>query len=172
MIKVIGVHTSAIGGSSMKGSPLTAGHAWLSLHFENGRDDTIGLWLTDGQMGAVKRFLPLNYLAAAFIHEDILYEVLIGEEKRKNYKSSSSRFYGLDESRKLHAMPCLIHAASWRYEYTCATWVTEKVKQIFGEVFATGELFGLTNTPRRLGSVLASLEAQDPTSLVRPKYPK
>lgn len=168
MIKVIGVHTNAVGGSSVKGSTLMDGHAWLSLYYENGCDNTIGLWLTDGQKYAVKRFLPLNYFAAAVVGEEVRYEILLREEKKRGYKPQYSRFYELDQNQKSRAGRSLTQQASWRYNYTCASWVTEKIKQILGESVASGELFGLTNTPRRLGTVLSTLEMRRPTTRARP----
>ena len=171
MIKVIGVHTNTTGGSSVKGSSIGDGHSWLSLHYESGRYDTIGLWVTDGKMTQIKRFIPLNDFAAAMVGEEVTYEVVLGEERRKNYQALFSRFYGMNDARRQTAMGLLIQRSAWRYEYTCATWVTEKMKQIFGQSFATSELFGLTNTPRALGNVLHALEVRNPTSLKQPTFP-
>jgi hypothetical protein len=79
MVKIIAVHSSTSGGSSTKGSSITDGHAWLSLHFDNGRYETMGLWLTDGKMTQIKRFLPLSDFAAAVVNEEVTYEVLVIE---------------------------------------------------------------------------------------------
>ena len=67
---------------------------------------------------------------------------------------------------------CLGRYAGWRATHTCASWATDKIKEIFGEALASKELLGLTNTPRALGSCLMRLNGSDPTSVSRPKYLK
>ena len=182
MIKVIGVHTKVTntvhtntnktaGASSIKSTFITDGHSWLSLHFDNGRSETAGLWLTDGEMIQFKRFFHLNPFVAAFVGEEVTYEVKLNKEDRLNYAPLYSRFYGLNDTRSKTARHFIFQPAAWRYGYTCATWVTEKMKQIFGQTLVTSELFGLTNTPRALGNVLRALEKRNPTSLKQPTYP-
>jgi hypothetical protein len=39
MLTVIGVHSNVTGDAS-----LTDGHAWITLHFSNGRSTSVGLW--------------------------------------------------------------------------------------------------------------------------------
>jgi hypothetical protein len=116
--------------------------------------------------------LPLNDLAAALVNEEITYEILMGEEKRRNYLPQYSRYYGLNDTRRHTAMGQLIQRSEWRYGHTCASWVTEKMKQIFGQAFATSELLGLTNTPRALGNTLMLLETRSKTTIDKPVYPK
>ena len=43
MLNVLGVHSNVAGGEVC-----TAGHAWLSMNFANGRSTSVGLWAEGG----------------------------------------------------------------------------------------------------------------------------
>ena len=169
MLNVIGIHSNAIGDSSLVGSKFTEGHSWLTLHYTNGRHTSVGLW-------AESELLQLRHCIRDPIgisnKTEEKFEVLFGEEDRRHYRASASRYYGLREERTSKVVASIGELRGWRATYTCATWATEKIKEIFGISLASQELFGLTNTPRALGLALTRLNAIEPTSLEKPKYVK
>jgi hypothetical protein len=167
MLSVIGVHSSAVGGSSATGNKFADGHAWLTLHYTNGRSTSIGLW-------AEHELFSWNHLVRDPIgltsRSAEQFEARFGEEIKRNYRPAVSRFYGLYQGQSAKAVMCLGQYSGWRAGHTCATWATEKIQQIFGVKLASQELWGLTNTPRALGAALQRLNLAGPTTVSRPKY--
>lgn len=89
MLSVIGIHSSCVSGSSMKASPsLTSGHAWLTLHYENGRKSSIGLW-AEGELMAANRFIsdPVGITRGS----QEKFEVNFDKELQKAYRAEASR---------------------------------------------------------------------------------
>jgi len=168
MLSVIGVHSSSVGGSSIEGSPgLTAGHAWLTLHYENGRQSSIGLW-AEGEVLSANHLIKDPYGIISGTAEK--FEVNFDLELQRHYKAEASRFFGLYRGQQTKAIMALGRHAGWRFGHTCASWATEKLKEIFGVQLASQEGFGLTNTPRALGQAIRAAEGRDPTSVSKPKY--
>jgi hypothetical protein len=168
MLSVIGIHSSAIGASSSQvGNKFVDGHAWLSLHYTNGRHTTVGLW-AEGELVAWNHVIrdPLG-LSPKTAEK---FEVRFGEEEKRGYRPKASRYYGLYNTQSSYAIMHIGKYTGWRATHTCATWATEKIKEIFGLQLASTEFFGLTNTPRALGAVIARLDTIDPTSIQKPKY--
>jgi len=167
MIETIGAHSSAMGGSSVDGSHLSDGHAWLSLHYMNGRSTSIGLWACSDVL-ELRHFIrdPIGL----FDSSGEKYEVLFGEEDRRHYRAIASRYYGLDASQRNGAVMALGLNSGWRIGHNCASWVAEKIRGIFGVPLAASEGFGIADTPRALGSDIRRLESKDPTSIKNPKY--
>ena len=168
MLSVIGVHSAAVGGSSVQGGAgFTDGHAWLTLHYTNGRSASIGLWAEGGLLQA-RHFVrdPIGILNGS----EEKFEVRFDEEIKKNYRAGASRYYGLYAGQQQRAITALGRFAGWRPTHNCATWATEKIQEIFGIGLSSSEGLGLTNTPRKLGLVLRMLESKEPTSISKPKY--
>jgi hypothetical protein len=156
------------GSSELSGDKFTDGHAWLTLHYPNGRHTSVGLW-------AERDLLELNHLIRDPIgltqHTQEQFEVNFGLEEKKLYRPKASRYYGLRQGQSTKAIMFIGQYAGWRATYTCATWATEKIEQIFGVELASREFFGFTNTPRALGLALTRLNALSRTSVSNPFYP-
>jgi hypothetical protein len=158
MLEILGVHSSAKGGDSR-----TDGHAWLSMHFSNGRQTTIGLWTTT-------LFTPKAFIkdpTGVFLDET--FDVNFGLEAQRHYMAKASRYYRLDAVQGKRAVALLGQFQSWRFTNTCASWARRVVRELLGEDLGSAELGGATDTPRALGDAILRLEATDPTSLQRPK---
>lgn len=161
MLKIIGVHSNVVGGKV-----LTDGHAWISMHFENGRSTSVGLWV-EGDLLQSRRFIkdPIGFMSDSAEK----FEINFGLEDQKGYKAAASRYYFLEETQAKQATRVLGEFSGWRFTNTCASWATEVVKRLTGEKLDSGEFAGLTNTPRALGAAIAAKEKVNPTSLSLPK---
>ncbi|WP_036292015.1 hypothetical protein [Methylosinus sp. PW1] len=177
MLSVIGVHA---GHNAKEGDyrpagavDLTWGHAWLSMHYTNGRSNTIGLWQvqTNGFPRHVVRD-PGNILHNSGITDKFAekFEVEFDLERRLHYVANASRYYGLYKGQQSRAVMALGKFTGWRLTHNCATWATEKLHDIFGVDLKTAEVLGLTNTPRALANSLRALEAKRATSVGNPVY--
>ena len=169
MFSVIGVHSSCIARSSpTAGAPsFWAGHAWLTMHYTNGRMGSIGLW-AEGSFLSMRHLVKDRIGISSDTAEN--FEIRFDEELKNHYRAESSRYYGLYQGQQNKAIRALGRYAGWRASHTCATWVTEKVEEIFGVSLASREFLGITNTPRELGVCLWRLESKNPTSVSRPLY--
>lgn len=157
MLDVLGIHSNV-----KSGADLDDGHAWLSMHFTNGRSTTVGLWTTT--LFEARRFVkdPTGAIL------DQSFDVNFGLEKEKNYKPLASRYYKLTEAQAKRAVALMGSYTSWRFTNTCASWATAVVRELLGEDLDASELGGLTDTPRALGKVISELEAKNPTSISKP----
>lgn len=157
MLKTLGIHSNVTGEAS-----LAEGHAWLTLHFDNGNSTTIGLWTTTFD---TRRFIkdPTGFMLGETL------DVEFGIEARNGYVSKASRYYSLTNDQAAVATKILVSNANWRFSHTCASWATEVVHQLTGEELESTELLGLTNTPRALGTAILELEAKQPTTPSMPK---
>ena len=88
MLEVLGVHSSVTGDASF-----TDGHAWLSMHYTNGRHTTVGLWTTT--LFEIKRFVK----DSTGVILDESFDVNFGLEEQKNYMPAASRYYRLNETQ-------------------------------------------------------------------------
>jgi hypothetical protein len=171
MLSVIGIHAKSTGaGSLSKGAD--EGHAWLTLHYPNGQNESVGLWPVGDGSGQMQ---PRHFIRDPIgIRSDTeeKFDVVFGIERRKHYIPSASRYYGLYSNQSTKAIMSIGKFTGWRITHNCATWATEKIAEIFGVRLASQEFLGLTNTPRRLGQALRKLEAIEPTSISNPKYAK
>jgi hypothetical protein len=161
MLSVIGVHSNVAGPKANR----TDGHAWISLHFSNGKSATVGLW-TNRRL-ETRKFIkdPVGVLSDS----QEKFEVEWNREKdRKGYEPVASRYYGLSEAQGKQAIKVLGSYTGWRFSNTCASWATRVVRVLFGEELASEELGGITNTPRALGDAILKAEKASPTSLERP----
>lgn len=158
MLKTLGIHSNAA-----EGDAIDAGHAWLTLHFANGRSTSVGLWTNS--LGELRRFFPDP---TGFLLGETL-DVEWGLEDGKGYQSKARRYYGLSEGQARSATAVLSASGNWRFTNTCASWATEVVRRLVGEEIASAELAGATNTPRALGAAIHRLEGQSPTSLHMPR---
>jgi hypothetical protein len=162
MTKIIGVHSNVTGDAK-----LTDGHAWITLHFSNGRHTSIGLWdhtptLLNAKNLIYDKIGVFNATAETF-------DVEWGLEEKRGYRAKASRYYGLSEGQTRAAVAALGAYSGWRFSNTCATWATHVVIQLTGEELDSEELLGYTNTPRALGNAIQKLEARHPTSLRHPR---
>jgi hypothetical protein len=168
MLSVIGIHSAVAGLSSAQGGPaFTDGHAWLTLHYTNGRQASIGLW-AEGGLFQLRHLVrdPVGVLNRS----EEKFEVRFDEEIKRIYRAEANRYYGLYAGQQSRAIMALGKFTGWRATHTCATWATDKMKEIFGVALQSTEGLGLTNTPRALGHALRVLEAKEPTSIQKPKY--
>ena len=88
MLRILGVHSNVIGGANS-----TAGHAWLSMHFGNGRHVSVGLWTSS--LDDLHRFVK----DPTGIFDPETYDINIGFEDRRGYVARASRYYGLSPSQ-------------------------------------------------------------------------
>lgn len=158
MLEVLGIHSNVAGGAS-----LTGGHAWLSIHFANGKQTTVGLWTTT--LFEARRIIKDP--TGAILDES--FDVNFGLEEEKNYKPVASRYYKLSEAQAKRAVAMMGSYTGWRFTNTCASWATNVVHELVGEEIDSSEIGGLTQTPRALGEAILKLEASEPTSLKNPK---
>jgi len=158
MLEILGIHSNVV-----PTDPLTAGHAWLSMHFTNGRSTTVGLWTTT----AFRPGKLVKDSTGAFLDES--FDVNFGLEAQRGYRAKASRHYKLDSVQGRRAVQVLGHFQSWRFTNTCASWARAVVRELLGEDLDASELAGATDTPRRLAESILALERRDPTSLLRPK---
>jgi hypothetical protein len=158
MLEVLGIHSSVTGHAN-----LTDGHAWVSLHFTNGKQTTVGLWTTT--LLEAKRIVRDS---TGVIHDES-FDVNFGRETQRHYKAAASRYYKLNETQAKRAIAIMGAYTGWRFTNTCASWATRVVRELLGEDLDSSELGGLTQTPRALGGAILKLEATDPTTLDRPK---
>jgi hypothetical protein len=88
MLKVLGVHSNVLGDAS-----LPDGHAWLSMHFENGNHTSIGLWTSS--LGEARRFIkdPTGFMLGE------THDVEFGIEDQKQYVAKASRYYVLTKDQ-------------------------------------------------------------------------
>lgn len=158
MLNTIGIHSNAA-----EGDALTAGHAWLTLHFANGRSTSIGLWTNS--LGDARRLIsdPTGFLLGE------TFDVEWGWEDQKGYRPKASRYYRLTEGQARSATSILAASGNWRFTNTCASWATEVVRRLIGEDIPSTELAGATNTPRALGIAIRRLESKNPTSISMPR---
>jgi len=157
MLKILGIHSNATGESSF-----TDGHAWLTLHFENGRSTSVGLWTTT--LGELRRVAsdPTGFALGE------TFDVNFGIEGRKGYRAKASRYYSLASPQGERAIAILGSWASWRFTNTCAEWARDVVQKLTGEELAADDWLGI-ETPRELGNSILALERESPTSLTFPK---
>jgi len=158
VLEVLGIHSNVTGDAS-----LTDGHAWLTMHFTNGRQTSIGLWTTT--LFEAKRFVkdPTGVIL------DESFDVNFGLEEQRNYKPAASRFYKLTEIQSRRAVSIMGSYTGWRFTNTCASWATKVVRELAIEDLDASELSGLTQTPRALGNTLQKLEKKEPTAVSSPK---
>lgn len=158
LLDILGVHSNVAGDAA-----LTDGHAWLSMHFQNGRFTTIGLWTTT--LDEPRRFIkdPTGFMLGE------TFDVEFGRETAKAYRAKASRYYRLTQTEARSATRVLTTNASWRFSNTCASWATNVVRGLTGEELGSSEWGGWTNTPRALANAIVALERKQPTSLASPK---
>ncbi len=158
MLKVLGVHSNVLDDQA-----IGDGHAWLTLHFENGNSTSIGLWTSS--LGEVRRVVkdPTGFMLGE------TFDVKFGLENKLGYRAKASRFYALTKDQALLATKVMGAFTGWRFANTCATWATDVVKRVVGEELPSSELAGATNTPRALGGAIKRLERIQPTSLQCPR---
>lgn len=161
MLKILGVHSNVVGSPNS-----TGGHAWLTMHFQNGRHASVGLWTTS--LNDLRRFAkdPTGLL------DPDSYDVNIGLEEKAGYVAKASRYYGLSEGQGRAAIRVMMATNTWRFTHTCASWAREVVRQVTSEDLASAGFMGLTDTPSALGAAIKALEDKEPTSLSRPKAVK
>ena len=162
MVKVIGVHSSVAGAIE---AHLTDGHAWITMHFQNGRSTTVGLW-NRGPLEA--RNLVRDPIRVTDSTAE-RFDVQFGLEDKRHYRARASRYYGLTQNEGMLASRTIGVYTGWRVTNTCATWATRVVKELTGEELDSPEFGGLTNTPRALGSAILLLESTQHTTLEHPK---
>jgi hypothetical protein len=161
MLDVLGVHSNVSGDASM-----TGGHAWISLHYTNGRSTTVGLWATSDLFEA-RRFIrdPIGITGSTAEKGEVEW----GLEVKKHYLAKASRYYKLYPNQ-IHQLVKVIGAyTGWRFTHNCASWATDVVRKLVGEELDSAELLGVINTPRALGSAILKLEARIPTSREMPR---
>lgn len=158
MLKVLGIHSNVAGDAG-----LTAGHAWLTMHFENGRSTSIGLWTSS--LTESRRFVkdPTGFMLGE------THDVEFGLEDEKGYTAVASRYYALEAGQAGVATKIIGEFIGWRYSNTCASWAKDVVRRLTGEELASADMLGVTDTPRALGSAILSLERKQATSLQLPK---
>jgi hypothetical protein len=161
MLKVLGVHSSVIGDAG-----LTDGHAWISLHYSNGKTATVGLWATDSLTG-LRHFIydPIGISDSTAEKGEVQWNL----ELNRHYHAKARRYYSLQPYQVHRIVKVLGAYTGWRFTCTCATWATGVVKQLVGEDLDSSELLGATNTPRALGNAISKLEALIPTSVEMPR---
>ena len=165
MLSVIGIHSKIDDHGKVS---FHSGHAWLTLHYTNGRRASVGLWPDRGQS-----------FASLFIRDPIgvtksteeKFTVCWDLEIRGHYKPFASRYYGLRQGEQIKAIGCLGRFTGWRIGNNCTTWATEKIKEVFGVGISHSDFWGLIDTPRSLGATLQRLEAKSPSAVNRPVYP-
>jgi hypothetical protein len=168
MLSVIGIHSKIDDGGKVSA---TSGHAWLTVHFTNGRRDSVGLW-PDGQDlrdDNSYRLLIKDPVGVSKMTEEKL-AVCWGKEIAGHYKPFASRYYGLRQGQQTKAVHCLGQYTGWRVTNNCTTWATEKIKEIFGVAIGHSEFIGLIDTPRALGARLSQLETVKHSTVDRPLY--
>lgn len=158
MLEILGIHSNVKGGGG-----LSSGHAWLSLHFQNGKQTTVGLWTST--LFEAKRIVkdPTGVIL------DESFDVNFGLEESRDYQAAASRFYKLSEAQARRAVSLMGSYTGWRLTNTCASWATKVVRELLGEDLDASDLGGATDTPRALGAAIERIEKEDPTSLIAPK---
>src|SRR4051812_21974878 len=166
MLSVIGIHCKVDDKGKVSA---TSGHAWLTVHFTNGRRDSVGLWPENDDLNNMARLLIRDSVGFSKSSEEQL-RVCWGKEINGHYNPSASRYYGLRQGEQNKAINCIGQFTGWRVTNNCTTWATEKIKQIFGASIAHSEFFGLLDNPRSLDATLKRLEAARPTTINNPVY--
>jgi hypothetical protein len=165
MLSVIGIHSKIDDRGRIS---LTSGHAWLTLHFPNGRFDSVGLW--PDKSDPVLRLLVRDPVGLSKVTEE-KFRVQWDNEIRVHYKSFASRYYGLRQGEQTKAIHALGLFTGWRLTNNCTTWATNQIKEIFGVKLFHSEYLGMIDTPRALGSTLMRLEAKCQSAVGSPIYP-
>ncbi len=158
MLRILGVHSNVIGDANS-----TAGHAWLTMHFGNGRHVSVGLWTSS--LDDLHRFIK----DPTGLFDPDTYDINIGLEDRRGYVARASRYYGLTPAQGIAATRMMMAISTWRYFHTCASWARDVVGRVTGEELRSAGFGGLTDTPSALGAAIVKLEAKQPTSLNHPK---
>jgi hypothetical protein len=165
MLSVIGIHAKIDDHGKVSA---TSGHAWLTVHFTNGRRDSVGLW--PEREDGLARLLIRDQVGFSKSTEEKL-RVSWGKEIQGHYKPFASRYYGLRQGEQNKAISCIGGFTGWRIESNCTSWATEKIKEIFGVSIQHSEFLGLHDSPRALGAALARLETVRRTVVNNPFYP-
>jgi len=143
VLEVIGIHSNVTGDTK-----LTDGHAWLGMHFTNGKHTTVGLWTTT--LFESRRMVKDP--SGAILDES--FDVNFGLEVERNCKPPASRYYKLGEAQAKRAVSIMGSYTGWRFTNTCASWATTIVHELLGEDLESSELGVLTQTPRALGQAI------------------
>jgi hypothetical protein len=170
MLSVIGIHAKM--DDHGKVSPFT-GHAWLSIHFTNGRQDSVGLWPEQEDISGVllsARLFVRDPVGVTKSSEEKL-RVSWGIEIRGHYRPYASRYYGLRQGEQNKAISNIGKFTGWRLEYNCTSWATDKIREIFGVALPHSEFAGTHDSPRSLAATLVRLEPVRPTAINNPYYP-
>ncbi len=158
MLEVLGIHSNVASTAQF-----SDGHAWLSMHFSNGRSTTVGLWTTT--LFESRRIV--RDPTGAILDES--FDVNFGLEDERGDIAAASRYYGLSPTQARRAVAVMGSYTGWRFTNTCASWASKVVRELLGEELDSSELGGLTDTPRALAKAIEDREAKEPTTLDRPK---
>jgi len=150
---VFGIHSTVNPGTEGSFNQLVDGHAWLSVT-RNGQTQVYGLW-PDNHPN-VRDNGPAS-------------DIRTGLEGGAT--ATASRYYQLTPEQAATLETRLRENIEWRYGNTCASWAGDTVKAVTGERVQGSELFGLTDTPRRLIESIETLEQQRATSPSNPLRP-
>lgn len=158
MLEILGIHSDVAGEVH-----LDDGHAWLSMHFTNGEQTTIGLWTSTPLQ--LKNFVkdPTGLIL------DESFDVNFGLEAARGYRPKVSRYYKLSNAQARRAVALMGSYTGWRITNTCAAWAAGIMRELQVEDLDASELGGMIQTPRALSKTLTALESRNRTTLTNPK---
>jgi hypothetical protein len=169
VLSVIGIHSKI---RDHDGSvTYHSGHAWLTLHYTNGRRASVGLWPDKADFTPdVKLRLVVRDPIGISQSSQEQYRVQWDKELLSHYRPDASRYYGLRRGDQNKAIAAIGEFAGWRVTNNCTTWATEKIKKIFGASISHTEFLGVLDTPRSLGAAILRLESKRASKVDDPIY--